>query len=501
MASKKLSHRRTRRTVSRDALALVSWPWLGDLGAVIDELFPPVRPGRPRRFDGSSLLLLVALRWRAHSLDQAEGHLRLHWEEVRRHGLQHGLSLPEHPPRWEYLRQLRELPEFPDLLKRLDEPFIVAAVETALAVRLMPERVSEVIVPHRDRHLQGDGTTFRPQTKVTVDENGEIHGSRAHRLPARVPDQIHTTKNGAQLTGYPLVAWTLHGRQRWERVVMAIAAHPNGDEIIQAEAALHRVLDHTQQVATVSYDRLMMGACQQRIMRRGVLPIVERAQASSSVTDPRKCVRLPDELVPVRGSKTAKSRRKGKGRRRRSSDAPTEKRFLAVAQLPDAVHDGPTGPCRHQLAAIDTCLVVHDGGTDANWWHRTEVPPVHRVERVDRGDGTFSLIGVWKLRCEHMDRANRYFEHRIDLSGKHGASVTANRVNAYPYLHPQSSGLYGWRNDIESFFHWLKDLSPEFGRSTSLRYNDLILDVIGAGILNNAVIYDIRADETDTPIL
>ena len=102
------------------------------------------------------------------------------------------------------------------------------------------------------------------------------------------------------------------------------------------------------------------------------------------------------------------------------------------------------------------------------------------------------MIGVWKLRCEHMDPANRYFEHRIELSGSIGQSAMANKVNAFPYLHPQYCSLFGWRNDIESFFHWLKFRMPFYGHSTSLRYLDFVFDVIGAGVLNNAIGYDLH---------
>lgn len=491
-STKKLSHRKTRRTIDQDALALAAWPWLGVLGAVIDHVVPPAQTGRPRAFNGASLLLLVALRWRAKALDHAEGYLANNWETVRLHGLEHGVWLHEQPPRWEHLRLVREHEGFAELLAALDGPFIDAALGTADAMGLLPERNSGTIIPHRSSHLQGDGTSATRMSKVFVDDEGRVRGSRATKLAPRIAEQLVTTKKGALLSGYPVIAWTVHGSDRWERVVMAIAPHPEGDEITVAENALHRILDRTDRVATIGYDRLMMGATQQRIMGRGVLPIVEHGQASSNVDDPRKCIVLPEDLVPIRGSKEPKQRRKGKGRRRRSGDAPTEKRRLAVAQLPDATHGGPDGLCHHSIAAIDTCLVVHDGGTDPEWWHRTEVPPVARVERVANGDGTYSLFGVWKLRCEHMDPANRYFEHRIELSGSIGAAATANRVNGYPYLHPQTSGLYGWRNDIESFFSWLKGRMPFYGQSTSLRYLDFVFDVIGAGVLSNAIAYDIH---------
>lgn len=495
MASKKkTSHRSTRRSIDKDALALAGWPWLSVLGAVIDEIIPPAATGRPRSFNGASLLLLVALRWRVKSLDHAEEYLANNWATVRRHGLEHGVTLHERPPRWENLRLVRKHERFIELLAALDGPFIDAALGTADAMGLLPERDSDTIFPRRVNHLQGDGTTAKRMSAVYVDDDGNVRGSRATTLAPRISEQLVTTKNDAPLSGYPLIAWTIHGHDRWERVVMAIAPHPEGDEITVAESTLHRVLDRTSRVDTIGFDRLMKGATQQRIMVRGVLPIVEHGQAGENVTDPRKCIVLPKELVPIRGSKQPKEPRKGKGRRRRSSDAPTEKSRLAVANLPDAVHDGPDGPCHHMLAAIDTCLVAHDGGSDPEWWHRTEVPPNPRTERVANADGTNSLFGVWKLRCEHMDPANRYFEHRIELSGKTGSVVTANRLNAYPYLHPGSSGLYGWRNDIESFFSWLKGRMPFYGQSTSLRYLDFVFDVVGAGVLNNAVAYDIHGN-------
>lgn len=490
--NRKLSKRQTRRTVDTDAFALAAWPWLGVLGAVIDEVIPASPTGRPRSFNGASLMLLLALRWRVKSLEHAEGYLARHWDEVRRHGLEHGVHLHKRPPRWENLRLIREHEAFAELLEALDGPFIDAAVGTADAIGLLPERHPSLIGPRRTSHLQGDGTSAKHMTKVRVDDKGEVRGSRATKLAPRFSETVVTTKGGAPLSGYPIITWDLHGDQRWERVVMAIAPHPDGDEVTVAEAALHRIIDRTDRINTVGYDRLMQGATQQRIMARGILPIVEHGQAAENQTDPRKAVVLPDELVPVRGSKASVQRRKGKGRRRRSSDAPTEKRRLAVAQLPDAVHDTPDGPCHHLLAAIDTCLVVHDGGADPDWWHRTEVPPVNRVERIGHGDGTFSLVGVWRLRCEHMDPANRFFEHRIELSGWIGKSAMANKVNAYPYLHPQSSGMYGWRNDIESFFQWLKFRMPYFGHSTSLRYLDFVFDVFGAGVLNNATAYDLH---------
>ena len=490
---KPLSKRQARRTIDKDARALAAWPWLGELGKVIDEALPPASTGRPRAFNGASLLLLDALRWRVKALSHAEGYLACHWDAIRRHGLEHGVYLNERPPTWENLRTLRDQENFEMLLEALDGPFIDAAIATAEAIGLLPDREGDTITPVRTAHLQGDGTVVDPMSKVSVDSNGEVHGSRAKVLGPRIAEQLISTKNHRPLYGYPLTTWTLRGDQTWQRVVMAVAPHPANDEVVVAEKSLYRILDRTDMVRTIGYDALLMGAAQQRIMRRGVLPIAEHGSGDSKVKDPRKVIRLPDELVQKRGSKATTEKRKGKGRRRRSSSGPRQKRYMAVAKLPDAVHDTPNGPCHHQLAAIDTCLVVHDGGTDPDWWHRTEVPSHHRIERVDNGDGSYSLFGVWRLRCEHMDRANRYFEHRQELSGNIGKAVMANRLNAYPYVHPQSDGIYGWRNDIESYFQWLKRNMPFFGQATSLRYHDFMFDVYGACVLSNAIAYQLHA--------
>src|SRR5690606_24067526 len=115
--NRKLSKRQTRRTVDTDAFALAAWPWLGVLGAVIDEVIPANPTGRPRSFNGASLMLLLALRWRVKSLEHAEGYLARHWDEVRRHGLEHGVYLHKRPPRWENLRLIREHDAFAELLE------------------------------------------------------------------------------------------------------------------------------------------------------------------------------------------------------------------------------------------------------------------------------------------------------------------------------------------------------------------------------------------------
>ncbi|MGB3411184.1 MAG: hypothetical protein WBA45_08290 [Microthrixaceae bacterium] len=494
-SANRLSKRQTRRSVDRDALALAAWPWLPLLGSVIDETLPPSDAGRPRTFNGASLLLLVALRWRAKSLDHAEEYLKNNWDKVRLHGLEHNCRLPEKPPRWEHLRLIRHDERFPELLEALDGPFIDAGLGTAEAIGLLPETNPDIIIPRRSTHLQGDGTTAKHMTAVT-EVDGKVRGSRATRLQPRFSETLITTKNGKKLTGYPIIAWDVRGDRRWERVVLNISPHPDGDEVTVAEAALMRILDRTDRVRTIGYDQLLMGAAQGRIMRHGALPIVERAQPNHSLNDPRKVVTLPSDLVPQRGSKNPAPPGRGKGRRNRGGDAPSEKRRLAVAQLPDAEHDTPNGPCRHQIATIDACLVVHDGGSDRDWWHRTEVPPISRVEHIRNTDGSHTMIGVWKIRCEHMDRANRLFEYRLELSGKIGKFETPNRVNAYPYVHPQSSGLYGWRNDIESFFRWFKGQMTSYGKSTSLRYLDFIFDALGAGILNNAIAFDLHGRGT-----
>jgi len=50
-------------------------------------------------------------------------------------------------------------------------------------------------------------------------------------------------------------------------------------------------------------------------------------------------------------------------------------------------------------------LFMHDGGSDTDPWHRTSVPPRPGISA--NPEGTWTMHCVCRVRCEHMDPANR----------------------------------------------------------------------------------------------
>ncbi len=189
----------------------------------------------------------MALRWRVKSLDHAEGYLRAHWPTIRRHGLEHGNCLHECPPRWEHLRPVREHDGFAELLQVLDAPFIDAAVGTADAIGLLPERGREVIVPGRSNHLQGDGTSVKHMTKVRFDDNGEIRGSRATtqapRELTRSPDGPADTMGAVSSEAY----W-IRRRQRPPR--------PTGPSTVNGKTAKELLDEQLEALRNMSPEEL-----------------------------------------------------------------------------------------------------------------------------------------------------------------------------------------------------------------------------------------------------
>ena len=470
-----------------DLEALAAMPGLEDLA---DILVRHVSSGRLKRPQALGVLIFLGGRWAFGSANACESALRSTnlWDGLRESAARVGRFLPETPPTYhQYEKIRRRLGE--DLPHELSEAFSAAAVNLAQSIGLLSaEPTSRWDAPSPGSVIYGDGSVFAPMSEVTFDENGEVKGSRAKENP-RLGPHFKGKKGNESLVGVPITLVGVHGRKRWQRVILGVDLFLDRNEIGSAMGVLSRVIGLASGgVSHVVYDRLMQGTHIRELLRLGVVPIVEMPEASP--TQPH--LLLPYELQ--RGGYRSDGRhekRKGKGARHRSSDKVAPKARLSLHYLRTEAHETVIGPCHHELWALDGALVCTTPGVEVS----LDAPVVECLSaRFEDGEDDRRLLGTHRVPCRHGS-----FSVEIDFTASRPSSRTPKRelaladwLRPIPEVSSAIDGLAGLRSDVESSFSWLKSLLPR-GRAGSLEPEAFFLDVIGAGLLCNAIAWDVHA--------
>ena len=476
-----------------DLEAIAAMPGLEALAETMLEFDPPTRK---RRGDPMSLLILTAARWTFDSMNEVESALLTTslWEAVRASAARGGRELPEEPPSSGQLRHFRARAD-DGLIDAMSETFSRLAVDLAQqaglldpAATLQPDRLD------RTNLIYGDGSQFRPLSDVYEDEDGVVHGSRAKPDPVtgEIRPRIATQFVGKDRDrGLPIVLVGTHGGLRWQRAVLAVRLYRDGNEIGAAMDAFERVIDLARGgVHGVNYDMLMAGTFQRNLMRLGVVPVVEMPQAATN----HPHLVLPDELRKVRGKgeNSARRKRSGKGRRRRSDDQPDVKSRVQLRNFDCVTHRVNGVDCEHLLWAADGSVLVT--GLDVQPSMDSPLAERIRLERTGNGQQGYGLQGWFRIPCR-AEELLHVIDFAADRPGKNRNGqprALADWLRPIPEADIDFARLAGYRNDAESAYATLKRELPHNGRASALDADRFALDVIGGGMWQNAVLWDVH---------
>jgi hypothetical protein len=464
-------------------------PGLEELAAVIAQ---HVNPGKGFAGDPMSMLIFLAGRWAFGSANRFDSAVRSTdlWETLRYSAATVGRYLPERPPTYDQLRHLRAAAD-DNLGSDLAHEFTAVAVLLAKQVGLlMPEVSARWDRPSPTTVLHGDGSVFAPLSDVTVtldnDGNTVVTGSRSHKLEKpRVGPTFKGKKGNELLCGLPISVVGCHGRSPWQRVLLGIDFFEDRNEIGSSLRLFERIIEEAAGGVThVVYDRLMAGTHMRSLMKLGVLPVVPMPGSPIEGNH----LKLPTVLQRV-GFKSAGSEAKDKKISGKSKlVAPKERLILRYLQM--ASHETHLGTCNHELHALDGAVISTAPGVtptlDADY-----VQCLY-IDWEIHADG-YHPIGSLRVPC----RAES-FTVKIDFAGdREGKNrgrdpyAIADWVRPVPEVAEYSAKIEGLRSDIESTFSWLKALLPS-NRAGSLKAENFFLDVIGAGLLCNAIAWDVH---------
>jgi hypothetical protein len=478
-----------------DLQAVAAMP---DLEVLAEVIAKHVRPGRGSAADPMSILILLAGRWAFGSANRADSSFRTTplWEIIRMSARSVGRMLPERPPTYNQLRHLR-LAADDGLHEALTSAFSKIAVPLAKEIGLLtPELNARWDAPSPSTVIYGDGSVVAPLSSVTHDDNGEVVGSRAKDhgdTPAkpRIGPHFKGKRGDETLSGLPITVVGCHGRKRWQRVVLGIDLFFDRNEIGSSMKLFHRVHDLAGGGVThVVYDRLMAGTHMRELMKMHILPIVAMPEASRRTSH----LVLPAKLQR-HGYRSAGTRekRKGKGATVRKVDKVAPKARLALRFWEVVEHEVPSGTCAHELWSLDGAIVTVAPGEEVTL--DAAYVPLDDLAWEQRDDGAHP-IGNLLVPCRQGP-----FTASIDFAtDREGRNASGNPFALADHIRPLHEALPNWgeleglRSDVESTFSWLKQLLPS-NRAGSLTAKDFFLDMIGAGLLCNAIAWDVHVSQ------
>ena len=385
-----------------------------------------------------------------------------------------GLDVPppgRRPPRWDHWRWLRDrYLTTDDGLAHLGREYPEVAADLARTLGLCrTDGPGTLTPPDRTRCIYGDGTLVRPiyappeTVEITLDDGsrqvrypdprtGELHEQPRHRYD---PDlQPHHGRLGPVLThGY--VAWHARGPEPYQRVVLAVdhidAPGQEAATSVRLAGTVYRHLGHGVQAAV--YDGAMHGVHIDHLMRRYGWLVLAKTPAATALE--------PGLHQPLFVNHA--------GKRQRSYP------------LGFHTHDTPTGPCRHQLAALDGAVVELDldENGDPVVVHHLERGAVKRSRRAT-GEHHFNI--GYRIPCPRQPCTAWLSPHpgrADDLGRPHNIRVIAESD-------PDFAHLYGLRNDAENFHSNLKR-TLIVDRAMSLGWRRGLIDIYCYALLNNAL--------------
>jgi hypothetical protein len=484
-----------------DLEAIAASPGLEQLSGVIAQYLNPQNPDISYSL---SLLMLLAGRWTFGSANACESAMRTTnlWRDLRESASSVGRRLPEDPPSLSKLHKARRALDATfaadptGLLRRqfyeeLSLAFTQVAVEVAKSVGLLTgERGPSWEHAAPGCTIYGDGSVFAPYSGVTRDPiTEEVKNSRATTNSPRVAT-VFKGKEGSEVGGVPITVVGVHGRERWQRVFLGIDLFADRNEIGSSMKLFRQVIELAcGGVTHVVYDRLASGTHLRALMKMGVTPVVPMPEADQRYA----CLVMPYELQRSGySSQGAREKRKGKGSRRRSADKVAPKARLRVHHLRTVTHETPRGECHHELWTIDGSLVVIKPDEELTL-DATFAPRIREQVRHDF-DG-FHPIGTHHVPCR-SGRLTVEFDYAADRErrGKGNPLAQADWLRVVPETSDRASSIEGLRSDVESVFSWLKEMLPR-NRASSHQPDHFFLDVLGAGLLCNAIAWDVYASQ------
>lgn len=287
------------------------------------------------------------------------------------------------------------------------------AVQTARDLGLLdPRGPGSFTHPHPSRVLYGDGTIVRPlyappKALRLHDDDGSprvaypdpVTGELLDAPPGRFDADIAEHHGHAgPVQGHGYVAWHVRGPARYQRITLAIDHVPapgqEADTALRLLAPLARLTGSG--LLAVVYDGAFTGVHIDQVMTRyGVLALSPMPKDSRT-----------------RDVETTQLARTAGGAKVRTHP-------LGFAQ-----HDTPTGPCLHQIAAVDGAVAqidLDDAGEPVvvHW------PARGAVKRSRRSDGRYYFSIGYRIRCTLGD-----FDTWLSPHARAGADPTARTGSA-----------------------------------------------------------------------
>lgn len=509
---------------------LFAFPGIYDLAPIVEKAMrQPGSKGRRAHYPAAAALAMTAAARATGSLPEACRAAAQVWAQCRgSYRAMTGDELTELPPsRDAVVHFMERLAASPQVLAAVHERFIATSVGMARALgNLTAGTEPDWAAPVETHTIYGDGTVVKPFSDVRQLQDpitGELVtvGSRARNRPRLVkPEWLSQVQlDGKSGRGINHVA--IHTRTRHGRIVLAVG-QAFGAESTTALELIDRVAAVAGDgVHTLVYDRAVTGWHVDYLMARHRIQTIGKAvgRAVTSVDDEdikqetlavsdglRDAVKrlaaehgieFKPEIAPVLQPHVLRRLVQDGGPMPVGTSCyPTTSSMDVIRGkyfwLPDAVHDTPSGPCRHRLAVDDGALYTIGADPEHGWAVKTgQATCVSSIPH--RTAGRWTVTNTWAVPCPAGA-----FEHTTvwrppATRGPAKGSTHTGMASAMRELRPLSradgprfQAVFGRRNDSESFNNWTKRTLSYKGRAASLRPLRQDLDFLAAAILNNS---------------
>ena len=160
-------------------------------------------------------------------------------------------------------------------------------------------------------------------------------------------------------------------------------------------------------------------------------------------------------------------------------------------------HDGPDGPCTHELYVDDGAL--HSVEADPELGCLVKVATATCLSSTPRlrADGTWGTTEVWSMPCPHgaltftteWDPQNdRYTPDTPKEKRKAPENMALTDLRPISRAQAQAfADFVNHRNQAESYNQWVQRTLPHHGRAASLSADGQALDFLAAACLRNAI--------------
>lgn len=372
------------------------------------------------------------------------------------------------PPTWSQWRWFRDHHLSTDAgLAALARAYPPTAVKLARSIgQLDPRGAGSLTHPDASRTVYGDGTIVRPiyqppQAVRRLEADGTTRpyypqrgsGDLLDHPPGRFdPDLAEHHGHRGSVLGHGYVAFHTRGPHPYQRVVLAVEHIPAaGMEAATAVRLLGDVARHARDgVQAVIYDGAFHGSHIDEVMQRYGYLVISKIPTGEGVDGALEAIRTPS-------GRLAKSH-----------------------PLGYAIHQLPTGPCRHAIAAIGGRLVqldLDDRGDPVV----VAVPRRGPIKRTRRANGRYHFNLGYDISCPYENFTTWLSPHAAD-----GDFARPENLRVIPDTDPDSQRLRGLRSDAESFHSNLKR-TLIVDRAMSLGWRRGLIDVYAFALLNNAL--------------